>query len=143
MKNQRLVIKVLREGKLLDRFDYPLDDLKRPIALPQGEPYQGYQIYLSTDGKGGYEFTPNGGETFIRFGDNHFGKTTEYFGVKVYTLLLRAYEGLRDEALDQEINTLKADVYDESLDDKENIERLEKMGGQEKLVALLKKRNLF
>ena len=66
------------------------------LALPKEAPFGGYVYSLSTDGNRGYEFTPNGGESFIRFGPKHAARITEYFGTEPYLLCFLA-QGEEDE----------------------------------------------
>ena len=148
-----IAIKVLREGKVIGRFEFELEGGPKTIALPEASPYNGLAFHLSTDGKGGYEFTPDAAEYWVRFGKTGpFGRLNEYLAdLKSYLLLFRAYEGKRDATLDQEIEAIKAKVpsiYDEELVDSENVERLGSLKGidpklAEQFKALLIKRNLF
>ena len=148
-----IAIKVLREGKLIDCFEYKLDDGPKNIVLPQKAPYNGYAIHLSVDGEGGYEFTPDAAETWVHIRkQGPFARLNEHLSdLKSYLFLFRAYEGERDRELDQEIEDIKSQhpaLYDEELVDSENVARLKEVKGidpalVERFKALLMKRDLF
>ena len=84
-----LIIETFEDGTLRDHFEFPFDDVPGKVTLPEGDPYQGHSFLITTDGKGGYEFTPDASEMWVRFGDEKEAKLTEYFGYKPFVLTLK------------------------------------------------------
>ena len=84
-----LTIKVFDDDKEIDSFEFPFDDISKPIALPNDDFYRGLSFHMSVDGHGGFQFSPDGYEMWIRFGDERTGQLIEYLGGKSHKLLFR------------------------------------------------------
>ena len=84
-------------------FDFAFEELPKKIALPEGAPYNGYGFFFSTDGKGGYEFTPDAAEMFIRFNEQKVGRLIEFFESKQYLLLFLSYKGDKNEKIAEDL----------------------------------------
>ena len=81
-----LLIQVFDEEKEIDSFEFSFEGVPGLITLPE-DFYHGLSFQIGTDGKGGYEFSPDGYEMWIRFSDNRVGQLIEYINGKSYKFL--------------------------------------------------------
>ncbi len=77
MANRILKITVERDD-LISIYEFPFENVPGRIKLPEDAPLPGKEFFITTDGKGGFEFTPDAAENFIRFGEDHAAELTEY-----------------------------------------------------------------
>ena len=81
-----LFITVLSENKEIDIFEFPFEDVPGLITLPE-DFYHGLSFQIGTDGNGGYQFSPDGYEMWVRFSDKRVGQLIEYLNGKSYKFL--------------------------------------------------------
>lgn len=87
--NQVLVISILYQDEAIASFEFPFENVPGKVSLPDDGFYGGLTFFIGTDGHGGYEFTPDASEMWVRFNDKQIGRLVEYFGGKPHTLLFQ------------------------------------------------------
>ena len=92
MSRKIIVVEVKKDEKAIDRFAFDGNELPVDIALPDRAPYDGRSYHISTNGNGGFQFTPDAAEYWVRFGvGGEPAPLIEWMHGESYTLLFSAH----------------------------------------------------
>ena len=84
-----LLVDVFVQDEQIGHFEFPLNNLKEPIAFPDEAPYNGLKYYIGVGPNDTYEFSPDGYEMWVRFNDERVGQCVEYLDGKSVTFLFK------------------------------------------------------